>query len=104
MTSKRVAIFIDGGNLYHAAKNLGFKIDYLRLRDYFVKNDETLFKIFYYTAYDASEAFIIRILDWLKHNGFSVISKQVKRKNNIFFKGDMDVEIVVDMLLNLEMY
>ena len=80
MTSKRVAMFIDGGNLYHTAKNLGFKVDFLRLRDYFVNQDETLFEVFYYTAYDPSEAFIIRILDWLQHNGFIVISKQVKKK------------------------
>ncbi|MHA1237083.1 MAG: LabA-like NYN domain-containing protein [Candidatus Hodarchaeales archaeon] len=104
MTSKRVAMFIDAGNLYHAAKNLGFKVDFLRLRDYFVNPDETLFEVFYYTAYDPSEAFIIRILDWLQHNGFIVVSKQVKKKNGLFFKGDMDVDIVVDMLLNIEKY
>ena len=104
MTSKRVAMFIDGGNLYHAAKSLGFKVDYLRLRDYFVNDNETLYEAFYYTAYDSSEPFIIRILDWLQHNGFIVVSKQVKKKNNLFYKGDMDIEIVVDMLLNIEKY
>ena len=104
MTAKRVAIFIDGGNLYHTAKNLGFKVDFIRLRDYFVNPEETLFEVFYYSAYDPSEPFIIRILDWLQHNGFKVVSKQVKKKDNLFFKGDMDVDIVVDMLLNLEKY
>ncbi len=104
MTTNRVALFIDGGNLYHATKSLGFKVDYLRLRDYFLKENDSLFEAFYYTAYDPSEAFIIRILDWLQHNGFTVISKQVKIKDNLYFKGDMDVEIVVDMLLNLEKY
>ena len=104
MTTNRVALFIDGGNLYHATKYLGFKVDYLRLRDYFVKGNDSLFEAFYYTAYDPSEPFIIRILDWLQHNGFRVISKQVKKKDNLFFKGDMDVEIVVDMLLNIEKY
>jgi uncharacterized LabA/DUF88 family protein len=63
-----------------------------------------LFEAFYYTAYDPSEPFSIRILDWLKHNDFEVISKQVKTKDNLFFKGDMDVEIVIDMLLNIEKY
>jgi uncharacterized LabA/DUF88 family protein len=104
MSRQRVAMFIDGGNLYHATKALGFKVDYLRLKEYFLQENDSLFEAFYYTAYDASEAFIIRILDWLQHNGFRVISKQVKKKNNLFFKGDMDVDIVVDMLINIDYY
>lgn len=100
----RVALFIDGGNLYHAAKSLGFKVDYLRLKQYFVSKEMDLFKAYYYTAYDPSEGFIMKILDWLKHNGFSVVTKEVKKIAHSFIKGNMDVELVVDMLLTMDHY
>ena len=100
----RVALFIDGGNLYHAAKNLGFKIDFLRLKQYFVSKEMELFKAFYYSAYDPSEGFIMKILDWLKHNGFSVVTKEVKKIAHSYIKGNMDVELTIDMLLNMDRY
>ncbi|MFX1516868.1 MAG: NYN domain-containing protein, partial [Promethearchaeota archaeon] len=85
----RVALFIDGGNLYHAAKSLGFKIDFLRLKEFFVTKEMTLFKAFYYSAYDPSQGFIMKIIDWLKHNGFEVITKEVKKIAHSFMKGNM---------------
>lgn len=100
----RVALFIDGGNLYHAAKNLGFKIDFLRLKQCFVSKGMKLFKAFYYSAYDPSEGFIMKIIDWLKYNGFSVVTKEVKKISHSFLKGNMDVELAVDMLLTMNHY
>lgn len=101
--SSRVALFIDGGNLYHAAKKLGFKVDYLRLRDYFVQGKE-LFRAFYYTAYDANQPFIMKILDWLRYNDFAVVSKQVKIFSPSSMKGNLDVELVIDMMINMNSY
>ena len=103
-STRRVALFIDGGNLYHAAKSLGFKVDFLRLKEFFCPEETDLYKAFYYTAYDPSEAFIIKILDWLKYNGFTVVSKEVKRIANTFIKGNMDVELTIDMLLSIDNY
>ncbi|MFX1507901.1 MAG: NYN domain-containing protein [Promethearchaeota archaeon] len=103
-SNNRVALFIDGGNLYHAAKSLGFKIDFLRLKEYFVTNELRLFQAFYYSAYDPSQGFIMKIIDWLRFNGFSVVTKEVKKIAHSFIKGNMDVELVVDMLLNMDQY
>ena len=100
----RVALFIDGGNLYHATKNLGFKIDFLRLKEYFVTHEMRLFKAFYYSAYDPSQGFIMKIIDWLKHNGFEFGTKEVKKIAHSYLKGNMDVELVVDMLLTMDRY
>ena len=102
--TQRVALFIDGGNLYHATKELGFKVDFLRLRDFLCPKNMEIFGLFYYSAYDPTEGFIIKILDWLKYNGFTVVSKEVKKIGNTFFKGNMDVELTCDMLLNLDQY
>ena len=48
-TGERVGLFIDGSNLYAAARALGFDIDYKRLLDVFQKEGR-LIRAFYYTA------------------------------------------------------
>ena len=45
----RLALFIDGANLFSTAKNLGFDIDYKALRTEFVRRGKML-RISYYTA------------------------------------------------------
>ena len=46
---ERVALFIDGANLYATAKSLGFDIDYRRLLGFFRKRSR-LIRAIYYTA------------------------------------------------------
>ncbi|MCW2318916.1 uncharacterized LabA/DUF88 family protein [Rhodoblastus acidophilus] len=46
---ERIAIFIDGANLYMTAKYLGVEIDYKRLIDEF-NTKGRLLRAFYYTA------------------------------------------------------
>ena len=46
---ERLALFIDGSNLYAAAKALGFDIDYKLLRKEFMLRGKLL-RAFYYTA------------------------------------------------------
>ncbi len=46
---ERLALFIDGSNLYAAAKSLGFDIDYKLLRQEFMRRGRLL-RAFYYTA------------------------------------------------------
>ena len=47
--SERVALFVDGANLYATAKKLGFDIDYRRLLGHFEKKGCFL-RALYYTA------------------------------------------------------
>ncbi len=46
---ENVALFIDGSNLYAAARALEFDIDYKRLLSFF-QNQGRLIRAFYYTA------------------------------------------------------
>ena len=46
---ERVGLFIDGANLYAAARSLGFDIDYKRLREEFAGKGR-LIRALYYTA------------------------------------------------------
>lgn len=101
--SNRVAIFIDGGNMYHAVKKLGFKVDFLRLREFFVPPDAELFQAYYYSAFDPTQGFIMKILDFLRHNDFVVVTKQVK-KFSTEMKGNLDADLVIDMMTTLDHY
>jgi uncharacterized LabA/DUF88 family protein len=100
---ERVALFIDGANLYSAAKSLTFDIDYRKLLDEF-KNHGRLIRAYYYTALVEDQDFspIRPLVDWLDYNGYTLVTKPAKEYVDAGgrrrFKGDMDVELAVDLL------
>jgi hypothetical protein len=78
-SSNRIALFIDGANLYATAKALGFDIDYKRLLTDF-QNRGTAVRAFYYTAIieDQEYSTIRPLIDWLSYNGYTVVTKAIK--------------------------
>ncbi|MBP1806719.1 NYN domain-containing protein [Rubellimicrobium aerolatum] len=99
----RLALFIDGSNLYAAAKALGFDIDYKLLRSEFMRRGK-LVRAFYYTALLENEEYspIRPLVDWLNYNGFTMRTKPAKEYTDSLgrrkVKGNMDVELCVDAL------
>ena len=99
----RLALFIDGANLYSAAKNLGFDIDYRKLLEEFRKRS-VLVRAYYYTALVENEEYspIRPLVDWLDYNGFRLVTKAAREYTDAQgrkrWRGDMDVEISVDMM------
>lgn len=99
----KLALFIDGANLYSAAKGLGFDIDYRKLLDEF-RQRGVLIRAYYYTALVEDQEFspIRPLVDWLDYNGFTLVTKSAKeftdREGRKRWRGDMDVEIAVDMM------
>jgi uncharacterized LabA/DUF88 family protein len=95
---ERIALFIDGANLYATAKSLGFDIDYKRLLKEFQSRGK-LIRAFYYTALvDDQEYSSIRpLVDWLDYNGFAVVTKPTKEFVDSLgrrkVKGNMDIEL-----------
>jgi uncharacterized LabA/DUF88 family protein len=102
-SDERVALFIDGANLYSAAKALAFDMDYRKLLDEFRKRGR-LIRAYYYTALVEDQDFspIRPLVDWLDYNGYTLVTKPAKEYTDANgrrrFKGDMDVEIAVDLL------
>jgi uncharacterized LabA/DUF88 family protein len=100
---ERVALFIDGANLYSAAKGLAFDIDYRKLLEEFRKRGR-LIRAYYYTALVEDQDFspIRPLVDWLDYNGYTLVTKPAKEYTDSAgrrrFKGDMDVELAVDLL------
>lgn len=100
---ERMALFIDGANLYATARSLDMEIDYRSLRAYFAKQGRLL-RAFYYTALleDQEYSPLRPLVDWLDYNGFTLVTKPVKEFTDEHgrrkIKGNMDIEIAVDML------
>jgi uncharacterized LabA/DUF88 family protein len=103
MAHERIALFIDGANLYATAKSLGFDIDYKRLLKEFHSRGR-LVRAFYYTALieDQEYSSIRPLIDWLDYNGFSVVTKPTKEFVDSMgrrkVKGSMDIELAVDAM------
>lgn len=100
---ERLALFIDGSNLYAAAKALSFEIDYKLLRGEFVRRGKLL-RAFYYTALLENDEYspIRPLVDWLQYNGFTMVTKPAKEftdsQGRRKVKGNMDIELAVDAL------
>ena len=74
-----LALFVDGANLYATAKALGFDIDYKRLLALF-RGKGHLVRALYYTALaeDQEYSSIRPLVDWLDYNGYTMVTKPTK--------------------------
>ena len=99
----KIALLIDGANLYSTSKTLGFDIDYKRLLKEF-QSRGTLLRAIYYTAIieDQEYSSIRPLIDWLDYNGYTVVTKATKEfidaSGRRKVRGNMDIELAVDAL------
>jgi uncharacterized LabA/DUF88 family protein len=100
---ERIALFIDGSNLYAAARALGFDIDYKRLLEMF-QGKGRLVRAFYYTALVEDQEYspIRPLVDWLDYNGYTMVTKPTKEFTDAMgrrkIKGNMDIELAIDVM------
>jgi uncharacterized LabA/DUF88 family protein len=100
---ERLGLFIDGANLYAAARSLGFDIDYKRLLELFAGKGH-LVRAFYYTALVEDQEYspIRPLVDWLDYNGYTMVTKPTKEFTDAFgrrkIKGNMDIELAIDVM------
>ena len=100
---EKIALFIDGANLYATARALGFDIDYKKLLKVF-RIRGRLIRALYYTALVEDQEYspIRPLVDWLDYNGFTMVTKPTKEFTDSFgrrkVKGDMDIELAIDMM------
>ena len=100
---EKIALFIDGANLYNATKSLGFEIDYKRLLQEFQSRGK-LVRAYYYTAMLEDQEFsaLKPLIDWLDYNGFTVVTKPTKefvdQTGRRKMKGNMAIELAVDAM------
>lgn len=101
-SDERLGVFVDAANIDGTMSALGWEIDYSRFAQYFEKVGR-LMCVRYYTCLTAVETKKKQV-DWLAYNGFQPVTKMVKemvdsQTGQYRRKGNMDVEIAVDMML-----
>lgn len=96
---KKVALFIDGSNMYAAAMSLGFRVDYKKLLAYFSK-DHNVLRAFYFTALPPKDVRspLRTMVDFVEHNGYTAIVKETKTYIDDAtgapkLKGNMDLDM-----------
>lgn len=103
LPNERVALFIDGANLYAASRNLGFDIDYRSMLEFFRRKSNVIRAYYYAALLDTEEYSPLKPLtDWLAYNGYTLITKTAREFTDAAgrrrVKGNMDVELATDML------
>lgn len=94
---ERVAIFIDGSNLFYAATHLNVEIDYTKLLNCLTKKRKLL-RAYFYTAVDSTNKKQQSFLLWMRRNGYRVVTKELIQHPDGSKKANLDVEIAIDML------
>jgi uncharacterized LabA/DUF88 family protein len=100
---EKIALFIDGANLYAAARALQFDIDYKRLLELFGAKGR-LIRAFYYTALIEDQEYspLRPLVDWLDYNGYTMVTKPTKEYLDAMgrrkLKGNMDIELAIDVM------
>jgi len=101
--NERIAVFIDGANLYATAKALDFDIDYKKLLLLF-KSKASLVRAYYYTVLIEDQEYspIRPLVDWLDYNGYTLITKPAKDYTDSTgrrrIRNSIDVELTVDVM------
>jgi uncharacterized LabA/DUF88 family protein len=93
----RVAIFVDGSNLFYAALQLNIEIDYTKLLAR-LTGGSRLLRAFFYTGVDRTNEKQQGFLLWMRRNGYRVIAKDLVQLPDGSKKANLDVEIAVDMM------
>jgi uncharacterized LabA/DUF88 family protein len=98
----RVAIFIDGENIHYSAKHLNMRLDYLKLCEQLAAG-RRLVRSYFYTAVSNQSEGKIDFVNFLKLNGFRVVTKELKS----YAEGDtptrnvrssLDIEMAIDVM------
>lgn len=103
----KVGIFIDNSNLYHAQKKVGWKIDYKKLKSFFTKCCNLKIYNFYAAVPlkgDPSHVSTHKYLKLIKKTAILKTKplKYIKEGNKVHKKGDVDLEIAIDVVRSIE--
>ncbi len=104
----RIGLFIDGANVYAAAKRLGWNFDHRKILEHFAAQGR-LYNAFYYTAIPAPvDDKQKRFIDALTYMGYTVRTKTLQENTDengdSFRRANLDIEIVTDLLTTAELY
>lgn len=98
----RVAVFIDGENIHYSAKHMNMRMDYLKLCRR-LAGDRRLVRSYFYTAISNQSEGKIDFINFLKLNGFTVVTKEVRNFSELdtstrSVRSSLDMEMAIDVL------
>jgi uncharacterized LabA/DUF88 family protein len=95
--SERIAIFIDGSNLFYGANQLNCEVDYRKLLAQLTQG-RPLLRAYFYTGVDPQNDKQRGFLLWLRHNGYRVVAKDLITMPDQSKKANLEVEMAIDMI------
>jgi uncharacterized LabA/DUF88 family protein len=102
LEKKKVCVYIDAANLYHSTSIAKIKMDFFQLAKWF-NGKAKIKKLNFYTAYDIDDAEQIAFLNELEKHGYNVVKKPL-RVFETSKKGNMDIEVAVDVMSQQNLY
>lgn len=99
---ERIGLFIDGANVYAAAKRLGWNFDHRKILEHFAGMG-ALYNAFYYTAVPAQiDDKQKRFVDALTYMGYTVRTRPLRENTDehgdTSRRASLDIELVTDLL------
>jgi uncharacterized LabA/DUF88 family protein len=86
----KINVYIDGNNLYRAAKELGFEIDYKKFRGW-LRQKYNLATVYLFIGLVPNR---VKFYEYLQESGFILIFKQTVSVGGVV-KGNCDAELVL---------
>ena len=100
----RVYVFIDAANILYSQQTLRWRLDYKKLKEYFARECD-LMAVYFYTGRVGGDEKQNTFIQKLEKLGYLVRTKEVKiiriDKNTYEWKGNLDVELAIDVFKNL---
>lgn len=107
LKNKTAGVFIDDSNLYHAQKDAGWRVDWEKLKKLLQKYCQVLIYRYYLALPDKADADYKPTISYLKYvkkvcQLKTKPLKYIKVAKTAVRKGDVDVEIVLDVVRNIK--
>lgn len=105
--NKKAGVFIDDSNLYHAQKDAGWRVDWKKLKKFLEKYCQVLIYNYYLALPDKADADYRPTVAYLRYvEKIAKVEtkpvKYIKVAKTVTRKGDVDVEIILDVVRNIE--
>ncbi len=109
MPSDRVAFFVDGANMDWSCRRAGYFVDYGKARTFFLAGGHFYAGYYYLADFSDRDPAQLRYFDYLTYSGYIVRRRPVKvlydeDTGERILKGNLDTEIVLDMLNTVNNY
>lgn len=96
----KAKIYIDGANIFYTQKDIGWIIDWKKVKKYLAQTWDII-EIRYYTGIKEKDQKITNYLRYLRCIGITTVTKPLKRivtDKGFLFKSNFDVEMTTDIL------